>query len=294
MDDKSAYRYFYDQKWPGGYRCPRCGHRECTTISTRRLPLYQCGLCKHQTTLTAGTVMERSRTPLGKWAQAIELLSSTGGVNVVQLSAAIRISYKSAWGMLRSFRRAISNLEASRRLDGYVRAGLEFLGPRYFLLYVHQPRQHAVVIGASVDHLTGEPVEIKLHSVPRGHLNGMKRLTREGKDTFFERHVDPCSISEFVPYAKMNINEPLYQCFQEARRWLSRLFHGLGAASLQSYLDEYCFRWNGAKLRMNQRQQWLDVCFLRAERKTPPLRAANICPDECAACSLFGIGVQAV
>lgn len=264
MEDITAYRYFFDQKWPYGFRCPRCNHSEYTTISTRRLPLYQCRFCKHQTTLTAGTVMERSRTPLEKWVQAIELLSSTGGINAVQLAVALQISYKCAWGMLRSFRRAISNIEASRRLSGYVRAGLQFLGARYFLMYVRQPRQHAIVIGASFNSNTGAPIEIKLHYVPVYHLNEMKRLTREGKECFFERHVDPRSASNFLPYAKMNIYEPLQQCFQEVQAWLNRLYHGLGARSLQSYLDEYCFRWNGAARRGDQRRQWLDICFFRS------------------------------
>jgi len=147
-----SYSFFFQRRWPNGFQCPRCSHHQCYTITTRRLPLYQCRLCKHQTTLTAGTVMDRSRTPLDKWAAAIELLASTAGVNAVQLASGIGVSHKTAWNMLRKLRQAISELDGSRKLQGTVRAGVRHLGRYLFFPHIRYRKEHVILISASCNH----------------------------------------------------------------------------------------------------------------------------------------------
>lgn len=56
-------------RWPEGFRCPRCGCDTAYFLEKRML--YQCTSCKHQTSLTAGTVMHKTKTPLVKWFWAI-------------------------------------------------------------------------------------------------------------------------------------------------------------------------------------------------------------------------------
>jgi transcription elongation factor Elf1 len=53
-------------RWPLGFVCPECGHAEgCTTIQTRGL--LQCKHCRHQISLTAGTVLAASKLALTTW-----------------------------------------------------------------------------------------------------------------------------------------------------------------------------------------------------------------------------------
>ncbi|WP_232282245.1 transposase, partial [Paenibacillus sp. oral taxon 786] len=35
-------------KWPNGFVCPRCAYTECTRLSSRRLPLFECRKCGYQ------------------------------------------------------------------------------------------------------------------------------------------------------------------------------------------------------------------------------------------------------
>jgi transposase-like protein len=260
MDTTDHYTFFYQRRWPNGFKCPRCDYDSCYTISTRKMPLYQCRLCKHQTTLTAGTVMERSRTSLAKWAAAIELLASTSGINATQLSAEIGVSHKSAWLMLRSFRRAISESETNRKLQGTVRAGLRCLGRYLFHPHVRYRGEQVVIVSASMEPKSGEPDTLKIRAVSSEHLEA-KRLTRQGATSFFNNHVhshaDDTVLLTHVPM----LSSPLRHRFDEAARWLNRLFHGLGPAYLQSYLDEYCFRWNAQSHRLSIRDEWFKVCF---------------------------------
>ena len=45
-------------RWPAGFRCPRCAHAGCWRVRQDRQTLMQCCACRHQCSLTAGTVMD--------------------------------------------------------------------------------------------------------------------------------------------------------------------------------------------------------------------------------------------
>ncbi|WGU97413.1 transposase [Paenibacillus dendritiformis] len=80
-------------KWLHGFRCPNCRHVRAYVIRTRRLPLYECSDCRHQTPLTAGTILEGSRTSLRKWIGAIWLVSNPK--NGLMRSDFVRLSFVS-------------------------------------------------------------------------------------------------------------------------------------------------------------------------------------------------------
>ena len=61
-------------RWPDGFRCTQCGEQEHGLVYGRRLRRYQCRSCRHQTTVTAGTIMEATKLPLTKWFQAFYLV----------------------------------------------------------------------------------------------------------------------------------------------------------------------------------------------------------------------------
>ena len=73
--DEACLEYLYEKRWPNGFACPKCGViDEPFNISSRKL--YQCKHCNRQTSVTAGTIMDKTRTPLRKWFLAIYLMSS--------------------------------------------------------------------------------------------------------------------------------------------------------------------------------------------------------------------------
>ena len=57
-----------------GFVCPKCGGREFYPIKGRNT--YQCRSCRHQTSVTAGTVMHHTRLPLTIWFWAIWLVAT--------------------------------------------------------------------------------------------------------------------------------------------------------------------------------------------------------------------------
>lgn len=62
-DEASCAAFLFKRRWPDGFVCPACGKRRANALKTRPR-LFECLDCGRQTSVTAGTVMHRSRLPL--------------------------------------------------------------------------------------------------------------------------------------------------------------------------------------------------------------------------------------
>ena len=91
--------------------------------------LWQCSGCRYQVSLTAGTVLQGTRTPLHLWFWAAYLMSTgTLGISAVQLQRQLGIGrYETAWMMLQKLRRAMVNPER-QPLTGTVEVDECFVG----------------------------------------------------------------------------------------------------------------------------------------------------------------------
>lgn len=81
--------------------------------------LWQCSACRYQVSVTAGTVLHKTHTPLHLWFWAAYLMSTpTPGLSAVQLQRQLGIGrYETAWMMLHKLRRAMVNPERQQLLD---------------------------------------------------------------------------------------------------------------------------------------------------------------------------------
>ena len=93
-DEASCVRYLFERRWPDGFVC-RCGGTRYASLNSRAT--YECLGCRHQTSITAGTVMHRSHLRLTKWFSAAHLLATQDGrVSVRQLQSRLRVAYQTA------------------------------------------------------------------------------------------------------------------------------------------------------------------------------------------------------
>ena len=75
---------------------------------SHRPGLYKCRSCRKPFTVTVGTVFERSKAPLHKWVLATHLLAaSKKGMSAHQLHRMLGITYKSAWFMVHRIRESM-------------------------------------------------------------------------------------------------------------------------------------------------------------------------------------------
>ena len=61
-------------RWPNGFVCPRCEHTGHWRHQSRAL--YQCRGCRHQVSLTAGTILASTKLPRRTWFLAMYLMTT--------------------------------------------------------------------------------------------------------------------------------------------------------------------------------------------------------------------------
>ena len=92
---------------------------------------YQCKHCRHQSSVTANTVMHRTHKPLTTWFQAIYFVASDKrGISACTLAGKLDISYETAWYMLVRIRKAMDHRESQYMLAGIVELDDSYFGAK--------------------------------------------------------------------------------------------------------------------------------------------------------------------
>lgn len=116
-------------RWPGGFRCPRCDSDAHYVVGHGSRRLFQCNGCRHQTSLTAGSLMEHTKLPLTIWFLAIYLISQAKtGLSALALKRQLGVSYPTAWLLHHKLNRAMAARESCYRLEGAVQVDDAYLG----------------------------------------------------------------------------------------------------------------------------------------------------------------------
>ncbi len=237
----------FQAKWPHGYRCPRCAYSRYFPICRRRLPLFECCACGHQTSLTVGTIFEKSRTSLSNWFQALYLHSREPGISAIRLMDAIGTTYKTAWLIGHKIRHAMSRSEAQERLSGNVHINCSQYGRPFNPTVYRHPQEHPLLIGATVD-LAGEVRHLKIKQIHASHLIE-DRVTPAGRYAFIHAHVDSdcTSIASVIHKFSPKRNRNLLAIGRKASRWINDTFCGIGPKHLQAYLEQFSYLFNHSR-----------------------------------------------
>jgi hypothetical protein len=118
--------YLVQLRWPDGFRCPKCGGPKAWPV---RAVLLRCAACGRQTSVTAGTIFQDTRTPLPTWFRAMGWVSSQKtGASAKGLQQVLGLeSYETAWTWLHKLRRAMVR-PGRDRLTGRVEVDETYLG----------------------------------------------------------------------------------------------------------------------------------------------------------------------
>ena len=124
--EKQCWEYLAAQRWKDGYVCPECGCRHAYRLKNGRC---QCAECRHQTSVTAGTVLHKTHMPLTKWFLAFYFVCyDKRGISAVQLMKMIGLTYKTAWYMLVRIRAAMGQRDANHQLSGDIEFDDSYFG----------------------------------------------------------------------------------------------------------------------------------------------------------------------
>ncbi len=105
-NDAACAAYLEQTRWEKGFVCPLCKVKGEPYRFAARPGVLRCRACRNDTALTAGTVMERTRTPLTAWFWAAYLVASqTPGMSAVQFQRQLGLTrYETAFGILHKLR----------------------------------------------------------------------------------------------------------------------------------------------------------------------------------------------
>jgi transposase-like protein len=125
--DDACLEFLARMRWPNGFVCPACGSTRASFLKKRRL--WECFPNKHQTSVTAGTVLHGTRTSLTTWFYAAYLMSTlTPGISALQLQKQLGIGrYETAFQMLHKLRSALV-APGREQLGGVVEVDECFIG----------------------------------------------------------------------------------------------------------------------------------------------------------------------
>lgn len=259
--DEACLDYLKAVRWPDGFVCPAC--RSSDRWSTARGTMY-CRQCNRQTSITAGTILHNSRTPVRKWFVAVWLLcTQKTGVSAKTLQRELKVGYKTAWLMLQKLRRATVRGERSM-LKGTVEVDETYVGGSESGVGGRQLVGKALV--AIAVELDGKKVgRIRLRHLPDASGESLVGFltdnVKEGstvhtddwngyngtKAAGYRHRVTPIRGDEeralrFFPHVHLVASL--------LKRWLGATYQGsVHQQHFQTYLDEYVFRFNRRRSR---------------------------------------------
>lgn len=220
--------------------------------------LWLCRQCRHQTSVTAGTVFQDTRLPLTQWFRAMWYLTSQkNGVSAMSVQRVLGLgSYQTAWAWLHKLRRAMVR-PGRERLHGVVEVDETYWGED------EQP-----VIGRLTydKALIGVAAEVDGKGIGRIRLGRLPDLTKVSLHAFLARSVEPGStvvtdgLSAYrgmegyshqaivIGKRRKQASELLprvHRVVSLLKRWLMGTHQGsVGHDHLDYYLDEFTFRFN--------------------------------------------------
>lgn len=262
-DEAACRAYLAACRWPEGYRCGRCEHPEAFDLARRGL--WQCKSCGYQTSVTAGTVLHRTRMPLTLWFWAAYLVTThTPGLSALQLQRQLDIdAYETAWAMLHKLRRAMVR-PAREALKEKVEVDEAYIGgPEAGLKGGRQLVDKVLVVGA---------VEVRGKGSGRVRLQVVPDASAPSLMGFVAGNVERDAIvltdgwggyaplrgmgyrhrpkTQGAPERAAKILPRVHRVFGNLQTWLRGTHHGVGNQHLQVYLDEFTFRFNRRRTPM--------------------------------------------
>jgi ribosomal protein L37AE/L43A len=118
-----------ESRWPAGFACPACGCGHSSSFRREGRLYFQCTACRHQCSLTSGTIFGATKLPLTRWFLAMHLLTqSKNNVAALELMRHLGVCYKTAWLIKHKLMEVMRVREEGRQLDGRVEIDDAYLG----------------------------------------------------------------------------------------------------------------------------------------------------------------------
>ena len=265
--DADCLDYLEWLRWPKGFVCPSCSHEDGWRLGDGR---FMCCGCGARTSVTAGTIFDRTRTPLTVWFTACWLFATgKDGISAMSLKRTLEIgSYQTAWAMLHRLRSVLVH-PGRDLLTGTVQVDETYIGGAEPGLAGGRAKGKKV--------LTAIAVELRKPSgLGRCRISPLADASSESLHGFVMDHVEPGSTiitDGWPPYqglaqlgyeherrsqgaARARGDDPnqllpaVHRVVSLAKQWLLGTHQGAAdSVHMSHYLNEFVFRFNRRRSR---------------------------------------------
>ncbi len=273
-DDAACAAYLEAARWREGFVCPHCGTAGEPFRFEARPGVLRCRKCRKDIGLTAGTVMERTHTPLSTWFWAAYLVTSLSpGMSAVQFQRQLGLSrYETAFQILHKLRAGMVRPDADRigRPGDHVEVDEAWIGGK---TKGEGRGVHDQTLVACAVEVRQRDAGTLLDKRKGGRIAGRVRLavvpdrTAKSLTTFVQDAVLPGSMVvtdgwnsysglQKIGYEHLPVSENgdgqvaddylpiIHMVFSNLKTWLKGTHHGVSPQHLQAYLNEFSFRFN--------------------------------------------------
>jgi transposase len=260
-DNEACLNYLRDRFYPDGTPCPKC-EKPSKFRRIKNRSAYSCQWCGHHVYPTAGTIFHKSTTSLHLWFYAIYLMSSTRcGISAKQLEREIGVSNKTALRMFRQIRKLLSEdvgmlgdtgkpveldetyVGARRKRNtqrGRPGPNHPFKTPVFAAL-----ERDGRLVARVVPDTTSATLRSNVHEfvLPRSliYTDEYQPYLKLGKEGYTHRRVNHSARLYVEGDVHTNSIEGFFGLFKNGLRGV---YHSVSKKHLQSYVDEYAFRYN--------------------------------------------------
>lgn len=288
--DEACLQAIFAARWPHGFVCPHCQHNGGYRLSGRRA--VQCASCRRQTSITSGTIFHGSHLALKLWFLLIYLVAhDKGGASALRLSKQLGMHYATTWFVVQKVRFAMKTREENLTLAGYIELDEAFFGGKSRNKRTrkgpkrpsHKKKQALVMVESEgwqagnlvmkvIDDATWDTLKPiigdKIEAEPGGQWFRADGWQAHDVVMAFGHRIK----MGHIPNSLQDQELPcLSLAVTHAKRSLLGSFHQFCKRHLQSYLDEFCYRWNRRHLTIQLASHLIAACAL-----SPPISYAAI------------------
>lgn len=291
--EEACLAYLEKLRWPGGFVCPACGVAQ-EPYRSSRLRLM-CRSCAHQGSVTAGTIFDKTRTPLRVWlAAAWYVTNQKLGVSALGLKRVLGLgSYETAWTMLHRLRRAMARPDRDL-LKGEVEVDETYLAisdrDKPSSSKARKSRTNKILVAIAVEmHQPKGFGRIRLRRIDndsdacvvpfvKGNVQAGARVRTDGSAAYrslskigFEHSRQAMLGAESPAHVTM---PGVHRVASLIKRWILGTHQGsVQPGHLDAYLDEFVFRFNR---RTSTSRGLLFYRLMQQAVLTPPVTYQNV------------------
>jgi len=252
--ENACRQYLFGLRWPEGFVCPRCAGKTTWQATRGRLV---CGDCRHQASVTAGTIFQDSHLPITTWFRAMWYMTSQkNGVSALGIQRVLGLgSYKTAWALLHKLRRAMVR-PGRDRLHGAVEVDETYWGGEEEGVVGRLTEDKAIIAVAAEQDGKGigrirlrripDLTKVSLHGFIRESIEPGSTVTTDGLNAYMglDGYVHDRQVQRRQAKDE-HLLPRVHRVVSLLKRWLLGTHQGaIGHEHLDYYLDEFTFRFN--------------------------------------------------